>query len=230
MSSQSFRLALLSCIFLFAPNLPAQAHKGDAPKSASKEIQNPLGEFKSFSANVSGGIAQDHDRRIYRSGNLIRLDFQGSYRVTDLSSLKMWGVTGDRCVEFDRPDAGTFPFSAYHDYKVERFPAKEEETVDGHVCKIENVTLTPGDDDRPIVVKMKLWEAEDLDGFPVRIDVEAGAQKFTSRYTNVSLKTPDPKLFQHPLKCAPGVQSAPKGTTKIDHSAPKKDSPSTPQP
>ena len=229
MISQSIRLALLSCIFLFAPHLQAQVHKAEAPKPTPKKVLNPLTEFRFFSANVSGGIAHDHDRKIYRSGNLMRLDFEDSYRVTDLSTLKMWGISGARCVAFERPDAGTFPFSAYQDFKVERLPTKEEETVDGHVCKIENVTLTP-EDEGPMVVKMKLWEAEDLDGFPVRIEVEAGPQKFTSTYTNVSLKTPQPKLFQHPLECAPGAQPAQKRTTKIDHSAPKKDSPSTQQP
>ena len=92
---------------------------------------------------------------------------------------------------------------------MKRFPTKEKETIDGHLCKIENVTLTD-EDDSSMVVKMKLWEAEDLEGFPVRIEVQAGPQKFTSTYANVSLKTPDPKLFQHPTKCEPGAQPAPK--------------------
>jgi outer membrane lipoprotein-sorting protein len=223
------RLALLSCILTLTLSLPAQTHKGKAPKPVAKEIQNPLGEFKSFSANVTGGIAQDHDRKIYRSGSLMRLDFDNSYRVTDLNTLKMWGVSGEHCVEFERPDAGTFPFSAYRDFKVERFPTKGEETIDGHVCKIENVTLTPKDG-RPLVVKMKLWKAEDLDDFPVRIDVEAGPQKFTSTYANVSLKAPDPKLFEHPKKCSAGAQPGQNGTTKIDHPGPKKDASSAEKP
>jgi hypothetical protein len=97
---------------------------------------------------------------------------------------------------------------------------QEEETVDGHVCKIESLTLTPRDD-RPIVAKVKLWEAEDLDGFPIRIDVEEGGQTFTSTYTNVSLRAPDPKLFQHPAKCTPGLQLGQKGVVKLDKSAMK---------
>ena len=244
MSSRSFRSALFPCFFilfvfiLIAPRLQAQATKADAakpvpkeaPKEAQhKEVQNPLEQFKTFSANVSGGIAHDHNRKILRSGNMIRLDFEDSYRVTDLSSLKMWGVSGERCMEFDRPDAGTFPFSAYQDYKIERFATQDKETVDGHVCKIENVTLTPDEDESPTVVKMKLWEAQDLDGFPVKIEVDAGPQKFTSTYTNVSLKAPEPKLFEHPAKCAVSAQPGQAGTAKSDDSAPKKDPP-PPQP
>jgi hypothetical protein len=59
------------------------------------------------------------------------------------------------------------------EFRVERTPAneeKEEETVDGHVCKIENNSFTPPDE-RPVRIKMKLWEAEDRDGFPVKIEV-----------------------------------------------------------
>jgi hypothetical protein len=226
------RIAVPACVLTLTACLQAQTQGKEAPgpakqapKATRKEtqIQNPLvSEFRSFSANVTGGIANDHDRKIYRSGNLMRLDFdKGEYRITDLDTLRMWGVAGDRCMMFDRPDAGTFPFAAYHDFKAERSMAQEEETVDGHACKIENVTLTPTDG-RSLVVKMKLSEAKDLDGFPIRIDVDAGSfGKFTSTYTNVSLEAPDKKLFQHPVKCTPGLD---KGSEKIVPPASKKDS------
>lgn len=237
MSARSFRLALLSCVLAVTVCLQGQTPHKQASKAASPESQNPLiRKFKFFSAKVSGGIARDHERRIYRSGNLMRLDFDDSYRVTDLSTLKMWGVTGDSCLQFERPDAGTYPFFAFHDFKVERVPAKEkeEETVDGHVCKIENLIFTPPDD-RPLVIKMKLWEAEDLDGFPIKIEVNVNDnEKITSTYTDVSLTAPDPKLFQHPAKCASSTAqlSSPKTKTTGGRVAPKKDStvPKNPQP
>jgi hypothetical protein len=230
------RVAWLSCALAVPVCLQGQAQRKEAPVSASQESQNPLvSDFKSFSAKVSGGIAGDHDRKIYRSGNLMRLDFEDSYRVTDLSTLKMWGVTGDSCVEFERPDAGSFPFSAYHDFKVERVATKEkeEETVEGHVCRIENITFTPRDD-RPVVVRMKLWEAEDLDGFPVKIEVDVNDKKIISTYTGVSLTAPDPKLFQHPAKCTGGMpMPSQKSKETGGGAAPKKDSitlPKNPQP
>lgn len=235
MGSHLRRIAVPACVLTLAACLQAQTQGKEAPRPAKQapkatrkptQTQNPLvSEFRYFSANETGGIANDHDKKIYRSGNLMRLDFDhGAYRITDLDTLRMWGVAGDRCVMFDRPDAGTFPFSAYHDFKAERSQAQEEETVDGHVCKIENVTLTPTDG-RPLVVKMKLSEAKDLDGFPIRIDVDAGSfGKFTSSYTNVSLEAPDPKLFQHPVKCTPGPQVGQKDNVKVVAPAPKKDS------
>jgi len=54
---------------------------------------------------------------------------------------------------------------------------------------------------------MKLWEAEDLQHFPIKIEVEpisptvSTAKKMDITYTNVSLAPPDPNLFKHPAKC-----------------------------
>lgn len=221
MRSYSFRLALLSGVLALAVCVPAQTQGKDASKRAIDDARNPLiSEFKTFSANVTGGIARDHDRKIYRSGKWMRVDFDDSYRVNDLDTLKMWSVGANRCVEFNRPDAGSYPYSAYHDFKVERTATQEEETIDGHVCKIEILTLTPRDD-RPIVATMKLWKAKDLDGFPIRIDVEDGGQTYTSTYTNVSLSAPDPKLFQHPVKCTAGLRPGQKGVVSLDKPAAK---------
>jgi len=235
MVSHLRRIALPACVLTLAACLLAQTQAKESPKPAKqaqkairKETQSqyPLvSEFKSFSANVTGGLANDHDRKIYRSGNLMRVDFEGEYRITDLDTLRMWGINGDQCVMFGKPDVSSFPYSAYHDFKAERSQAQEEETVDGHVCKIETVTLTPTDG-RPLVVKMKLSEAKDLDGFPIRIDVDAGPYgKFTSSYTNVSLKPPDPKLFARPAKCDSRSYAVTGKTVKMPPKAvPKNDS------
>jgi hypothetical protein len=234
MSSHSFRLALLSCVLAVPVCFQGQTQRKQTPKAASQENQNPLiSGFKAFSAKVSGGIAKDHDRNIYRAGNLMRLDFDESYRVTDLSTLKMWGVTGKSCIAFERPDAGTYPWFAFHDFKVERVSAKEkeEETVDGHVCKIETLIFNPPDE-RPVRIKMQLWEAEDLDGFPIKIEVDvnnvdgSNNEKIISTYTDVSLTAPDPKLFRHPAKCQANTAQLPNQKDKKTGgpAAPKKDS------
>ncbi len=227
MSARRFRLLVVGCLVTGGVFLRAETLAKKTANALDKD-RNPLfSQFQSFSAHVTGGIAQDHDRKIYRSGKWMRLDFDDSYRVTDLESLKMWGVAGDKCMEFSRPDAGTFPYSAYHDFKAESSTSTEEDTIDGHVCQIENVTLTPTDG-RPLVVKMKLWKAKDLDGFPIRIDVDSGRDKFSSTYTDVSLATPDAKLFQHPAKCTPGAQPGQKDTLKIDPKTKKVTAPAKP--
>ncbi len=221
MIAYSFRLSVLSTILVLSACLQAQTPGKEASKRIIEDTQNPLvSQFTTFSANVTGGIARDHNRKIYRSGKWMRLDFDDSYRVNDLDTLQMWSVGTNRCVTFSRPDAGSYPFSAYHDFKVERNSIQQEETIDGHVCKIEILTLTPRDD-RPIVARMKLWEAKDLNGFPIKIEVEDSGQTYTSTYTNVSLSAPDPNLFQHPAKCAPGPQPGQPGVVKVDKATAK---------
>jgi len=190
-------------------------------KIAASASSNPFDDFQSFSVLLNGGVADDHDRRLYRSGNLMRSDFEGSYRITDLKDPGMWGVQPNYCVQFPAVDASSYPFSAYHDFKVERSSTGENETVDGHACKIENVTFTQPDGGA-VVVKMKLWEAEDLRGFPVKIEAEVNGRPLRPlHYSDVSFEPPDPKLFHHPAKCTEGPQAGQKGTVKVAPVAPK---------
>lgn len=194
------RLALASIVI--ATSLQGQPASKPTAKPAADGDRNPFQEFQSFSATLNGGMANDHNRKIYRSGKKMRLDFDEQYRLVDLEKLNTRVIHSGSCHQFPNPDAATYPFSAYYDFKVMREPTSDKETVDGHSCKIENVTFTPRDD-RPVVIKMKLWEAEDLQGFPVKVEVNVVAKgsKFTLNYSNVSLKPPDPALFKSPAKC-----------------------------
>lgn len=218
MNVWSCKLAGICSIVALTICLHGQTQQKVDAQSGGAGARNPFDGFRSFSATMNGGIGGDHDRKIYRLGDLMRADFDDSYRITDLQKLTMWGVQRATCSEFAMPDAAAFPFSAYHDHKVARSPTAEKETVDGHVCAIENVTFTPSNG-MPVVIKMKLWEAEDLEGFPVKIEAEANGRRMNIAYTDVSLKAPDAKLFQHPAKCASGPQPGQKGTIRLD--APK---------
>jgi hypothetical protein len=188
-----------------------------SPPATDAVAKNPFDSFKTFSATLNGGIGRDHDRKIFRSGNLMRMDFADSYRITDLEKQTTWGVYPHSCRQFSAPDAGSYPFSSYRDFKVERALTTEKETVDGHTCSIENVTFTPSGS-QPFAIKMKLWEAEDLQHFPIKIAVEAtgptgkAGSKMEILYTDVNLNAPDANLFKHPANCepdsAPGQQTA----------------------
>lgn len=228
------RGTVVLCLLLWVGTgaLADQAKK--SPPRTKATSQTPLDDYQTFSATLNGGIGKDHDRKVYRSGNLMRLDFEdGAYRITDLQRGTTWGVTPRFCTKFGIADAGTFPFSAFRDFKAERVPTTEKETIDGHACIIETITFTPPDG-RPFVVKMKLWKAEDLGHFPIKIEVEPSgvgvnkASKLSLTYTNVNLDKPDPALFKHPVKCtgAPPPRSA--GAGQKDHSVPQQ-SPATRQ-
>jgi outer membrane lipoprotein-sorting protein len=201
---------------VLAVTLQGQTQGKQAAKPAAAKVHNPLEAFQSFSATLNGGIGRDTDRKIYRSGKVIRLDFADHYRLVDLEKLTTRFVYSDRCRTIGFPDAGSYPFSAYHGFKVERALTEEKETLDGHSSGIENVTLTSTSKDKELItIKMKLWEAADLKGFPVKVEVEVGRDhKITVNYTNVSLTHPDPVLFKSPAGCPGGASQGWKGAAR----------------
>lgn len=174
--------------------------------AATLEAQNPFSLVTQFSATMSGGPMKMEPKRVYRSGEQFRADYADQYRITNLKKRTSWIVTPKQCSKLAMPDGASYPFSAYDDsFNVERIPIDGKETIDGHACKLEQVIFKPSDG-RPIVIKMKIWKADDLDGFPIQVEVEANASpKFTIRYTNVSLQPPDPKLFKRPPDCIEGA-------------------------
>jgi hypothetical protein len=89
------------------------------------------------------------------------------------------------------------PFSEAQDATIDRSPAGTD-TVDGHSCKVENLTVTPHNG-QP--TKMKVWEAEDLKGFPVKVEMQSSRGPITIQYKDVSFSEPEASLFTHPDNC-----------------------------
>ena len=184
------------------------AEQGSAqptPAAPPAKTQFPLDSFTDFSAVMVGSamtIGEDtEEAHIYRSGKLMRM--QGpllGYFITDLSTRETYGISAGPCIHETSPYFRASPFAAARPgSKVERVAAGEE-TLDGHSCRIEDVAVTskqPG----ASPVKMRFWEAEDLQGFPIRIDIQRGTGHATIRYKNVVLGPQDPTLFIHPKSC-----------------------------
>jgi hypothetical protein len=200
--------------------------------TAHAQNQNPFDAFQQFSASVSGGPLKWDKLKIYRSGKQIRAEYvyENEIRISNLGDRKGWYIRPrewktkpKECGRMTLMDMSSYPFFAYSssDFNVERAAEKdtpEKETIDGHSCKVQDYTVTAKDGGQPI--KVKLWEAEDLNGFPVRIQVEPPSKaKFVLNYTDVSVKPPDPKLFQLPAMCRVGAQG--KGKKKAAATAPK---------
>ena len=192
---------IASLLAIGVTRLQAQNQEKQADKAApTPSAENPFDAFQQFSATLNGGIGRDTNRKIYRSGKFMRFEFDDHYRITYLVDRSSWLVYPQKCSKFPMADPAAYPFS--RKFRVERSPSEDKETVDGHTCRIENVTLVT-EDALPMTIKMKLYEAEDLKGFPVRIESEniTTRSKVTFNYSNVSLEPPDPKLFEHPAKC-----------------------------
>jgi hypothetical protein len=207
---------------------PEQAPKEQAPKkedgSAGKipattpaTTRYPLDSFTDFSALMVGSIMEmgegTAEAHIYRSGKLMRVaDPDGDdYFVTDLSTLESYGISTGPCMHDSHPYFRVSPFAAARPgVSVERVITGKD-TLDGHSCQIEDITVSSPKTGSHL--KMRFWEAEDLQGFPIKIEFQRpGGRSSIIRYKNVALGPQDRTLFIHPKSC----QSAPQ------RSAPKK--------
>ncbi len=184
---------------------------GQASAAAPAKTGYPLDQFTDFSAIMVGSVmgVDEREGHIYRWGSLLRM--QGTegrgYFITDLETSETYGITMLGCVEDKHPYFRTFPFLVSKaDRKVERVSAGTE-TVDGHVCQVEDVTITSKDLLKPL--KLRFWESEDLHGFPIKVEVfTANGGSKIIRYKDVVLGPVDPTLFTYSKKCA-GLPQAP---------------------
>ncbi len=177
------------------------------------QAQNPF-EVKQFSATVvmSGAPvakarAMTGDMKIYRSGDKMRTSMGSmGYMVMDLTQHMNYMVMNNMCMQISRPTQQN-PFSEAQDATIERSPAGTD-TVDGHACKVENITVTPHNG-QP--TKMKVWEAQDLKGFPVKVEMQSSRGPVTLEYKDISLDEQPASLFTHPDNCQqmPGMPGGP---------------------
>jgi hypothetical protein len=201
-------ILVLGC--MAAPML-GQTHAAEPGGTEQREVappaaQYPLDSFTEFSAVMVGsrvepgdGTAEGH---IYRSGKLMRMEDPGrrGYYITDLAVGETYGMSEAGCMHDGHPFIRVFPFFAVPPGATVARAAAGKETVDGHSCQIENVTVSSPAFANPL--KMKFWEAQDLQGFPVKIEfLLNGGHDPIIRYKSVVLGPPDPTLFIHPKSC-----------------------------
>jgi hypothetical protein len=195
-----------------ATQAPASAAPSPLPQASTvpaaasgTNAADPLEQFRNFSAVMIGTVLPRDEREghIYRSGNMFRMEGMESrgYYITDLTTFDTYGLSVMGCASMKQPYLRSFPFIlSGHGHKVERVNAGKE-TIDGHPCQIEEVTYSGG---LPQVWKLKFWEAEDLHGFPIKIEAQPGNEAVhgTIRYKDVVLGPQDPTLFIYPKECA----------------------------
>jgi hypothetical protein len=174
-----------------------------APASLA-DVRYPLDAFPNFSAVMVGSVLPRDEREfhIYRSGKLLRMEGPGSqaFFLTDLTLLETWAVSARGCLHQPNPYFRAEPFSsARPGLTVERV-ASGKETVDGHSCQVEDVTISSPK--MPRALKLRFWEAEDLQGFPVKVELQrVTGENRVIRYRNVVVGPQDPTLFIHPRHC-----------------------------
>lgn len=135
--------------------------------------------------------------KVYALGSRIRseADFAGRNvaAIMDLATQDAWVITPSACrkekvIQSGKPSAWPSPTNA-----------KEElvgsETIEGHPAKKYRVTTVV--EGQPLV--SYLWRAMDLRNWPIRVTDEKG--ELVTRYANIDLGKPDPKLFEPPAGC-----------------------------
>lgn len=172
---------------------------------ATETTQYPLDQFQNFSAIQNGGPlpSMDVDRYIYRSGKMMRMQGDASvpnYYVTDLPKQQSHAVAASGCLQFGAVYTRSFPFSlSGPGFTYERIPVGEE-TVDGHQCRVEDLKIH--NPKNPVVMHFRLYEAEDWQGFPVKIENRREhAYPWVIHYKDVRLGAQDPSLFIFPQQC-----------------------------
>ncbi len=170
---------------------------------AGAQNQSPF-KVTQFSATsvmyVSG--QPSHSMKIYRSGDKIRTDMatggRNAYFLLLLSEKMGYMVMGPgMCMKM--PETGDKnhpdPFSVTG--KVQTTPLGTD-TVDGHPTQIVQITVESSTGQ---TTTMKAWEATDLHGFPVRIEVPTSRGTVRIEYKDVSLSPPPASLFEAPTNC-----------------------------
>ena len=80
------------------------------------------------------------------------------------------------------------------DYKIQR-TRNGKETIDGHVCDKDNVSLL---DDKGVQQKAIVWFAKDLKDFPVQIQLTEGEATLVMHFKEIKLGRPEASHFEKP--------------------------------
>lgn len=80
------------------------------------------------------------------------------------------------------------------DYKVETAELGKE-TIDGHNCVKNQVTVTDKDSNK---TESTVWNAKDLKDFPIKVVTGEGSQTNTMLFKNISTTKPESSLFEPP--------------------------------
>jgi hypothetical protein len=164
--------------------------------------------FPDFSATqVLESRKANISMKVYRSGESVRVERSGALSTLYVpSSSRVYNLTtypdhSHQCVVMKPEQAKMLPspLELLQGSDLKRTAAGTE-VVEGHPCKIENVVVTRPDGK---TIESKVWEAQDLNGIPVKIESHIGEITLSAIYRDISTETPDENLFTIPEKCTP---------------------------
>jgi hypothetical protein len=195
------KLVLLGLVAMSSVWLHGQAKKG---AEAGSSWSFP--DFSGTQVFVSNG--RETPFKIFRSGTTVRIE-EGVALATlyvpgrsSVYRLTKYPDGSHQCVVMKSEQAKMIPSPMevlLSGTNIKRSPAGSE-SFEGHSCTIETVTLTRVDGK---TIESKVWEADDLKGLPVKIEMESDFGKLRAVYRDIVVGAPDAGLFAVPDKCTP---------------------------
>jgi len=145
--------------------------------------------------------------KVYLSGSSLRIersDALSTLYVTSTSAVYNLTTYPDRshqCVVMKPEQAKMLPspLELLQGSDVKRTLVGKE-NLQGHPCNVEDVVVKRPDGS---TIESKVWEAQDLQGIPVRIESHIGDITLSAFYRDIVVGAPDHKLFAIPEKCTP---------------------------
>jgi hypothetical protein len=217
------QLLLIATTLLGLALLPAGAQPGPQGPNFDRAIEKLFGDNQAFSANVEfqtserGGEAVTMPGSFSFDGGKSRFEINMSEmkgsKMPPQAAEQMKAMGMDKVITISRPDKklayiiypgmksyaamtppGADTAASPSDFKLETTQLGKE-TVDGHAC-IKNKVIATGKDGTK--VESTVWNATDLNKFPVKIETTQSGQKVVMLYKNISLKKPAASQFDTP--------------------------------
>jgi hypothetical protein len=164
--------------------------------------------FPDFSANqVFQSRKADMTMKVYRSDSSVRLERNGAMSTlyvpatSAVYNLTVYPDHSRQCVSMKPQQAKMLPSPLeLIQGRILKRTAGGSEVVEGHPTKIETVVVARPDGKR---IESQVWEAEDLQGVPVKIESYIEGITVRAFYRDIVLGTPDRSLFTIPDRCTP---------------------------
>lgn len=164
--------------------------------------------FPDFSAHqVFQSRRSEMTMKVYRSGSSVRVERGGALTTLYapasgmVYNLTVYPDQSRQCVAMKPEQAKMLPSPLeLIQGRIVKRNTVGSESVDGHPSKIETVAVIGADGK---TIESKVWEAEDLNGIPVKIESHIEGVTLLAFYRDIVVGAPDQGLFHVPDRCIP---------------------------
>jgi hypothetical protein len=223
-SLKTWFLTGLPVVLLSAHPALAQVSGPGAPTGVNAAFVKLFGNLSTFTAKVETRVTDSYQRELVRMpmefaalDSKVRLEINlaqiqsKDFTPTMLATLKQAGM--DRMISVFRPDKKAtyliYPgVQSYQELPIAKGEAEAfekgltleksplgKETIDGHACVKNKVTVKGG---KGAVLEAVTWNATDLKDFPLQIEMKEKGNTMRMDFTQVLFVKPNAKQFDVP--------------------------------